>query len=80
MNSAEREYTVLWAHRNCNSAGRKQHYYDRGLTAAQLELAKSGLEQKGLLKIAKNGASKLTTAGRNASDGMPHLEPRGVIA
>lgn len=76
----EREMTVLWAHRSLNSKGRKEHYYSRGLTAAQLDLAKSGLENKGLLKIAKNGASKLTTAGRNASDGMPHLEPQGIIA
>lgn len=76
----ERESTVLWAHKNCNSKGRKEHYYDRGLTAAQLELAKSGLESKGLIKIAKNGASKLTTAGRNAASELPHLEPQGIIA
>tara|TARA_R110000824_G_scaffold173688_4_gene351827 strand:+ start:100 stop:699 length:600 start_codon:yes stop_codon:yes gene_type:complete len=76
----EREATVLWAHRNCKSSYRKDHYYSRGLTTAQLDIAKTGLELKGLLKIAKNGASKLTTAGRNASDGMPHLEPSGIIA
>jgi len=75
----ERESTVLWAHKNCNSKGRKEHYYDRGLTAAQLDLAKSGLENKGLLKIAKNGASKLTTAGRNAASELPQLEPQGLI-
>jgi len=76
----ERESTVLWAHKNCNSKGRKEHYYGRGLTAAQLDLAKSGLENKGLLKIAKNGASSLTTAGRNAASELPQLEPQGLIA
>jgi len=74
----ERETSVLWAHRFCNSKGRKDHYYDEGLTAAQLELAKSSLEQKGLITVNKAGHSKLTTDGRNATDGMSTLGPKAI--
>lgn len=59
-----REQWVLWCFKALNPRGRKHEFERRGITPSDAEL--DALAARGLLKRSRNGATQITTEGRNA--------------
>ena len=59
-----RDRWVLWTFKGLTSAGRRNEWERQGSTPSETEL--DALAARGLLKRAKNGATQITTEGRNA--------------
>jgi hypothetical protein len=69
-----KEHIVLWAHRSLKGGKYRMDYYrEHKMTASQIELTIASLVGKGLLKVNKNGASTITTNGRNAASNLREL-------
>jgi hypothetical protein len=68
----EDEIRVLCVHVSLNSRGRK-NYFGRRPTLP-VDACKARLADLGLLKVARNGASKVTTEGRNTAEQYRYTE------
>lgn len=64
---SETAQRCLDVHCFLNSRGRREYFERHGWSADKLAKAKAELAAKGLLKVSRNGAAKVTAAGKNAT-------------